>query len=91
MADLLKPEYKGKYGTTIYGAGFDVLLANDVWGPEKTLAFYGKFVKNMQGILNCGGEDRIASGEFLALAMDCGGGTHHEAKYNPAYSEPLPA
>ena len=82
MEDMLKPEYKGKFGTTIYGAGFDVLLANDVWGPDKTLAFYEKLVKNMQGILNCGGEDRIASGEFLALMMDCGGGTHHEPKYN---------
>lgn len=81
MQDMLKPEYKGKFGTTIYGAGFDILLANDMWGPEKTLAFYGKFVKNMQGILNCGSEDRIASGEFPALMMDCGGGGQHDEKY----------
>jgi ABC-type Fe3+ transport system substrate-binding protein len=91
MEDMLKPEYKGKFGTTIYGAGFDVLLADDVWGADKTLAFYEKFVKNMQGILNCGGEDRIASGEFLALIMDCGGGTHHEAKYNNALAHNIVA
>ena len=81
MEDMLKPEYKGKFGTTIYGAGFDVLLADSVWGPEKTLAFYEKFVKNMQGILNCGSEERVASGEFLALVMDCGGGSHHEESF----------
>jgi ABC-type Fe3+ transport system substrate-binding protein len=81
MDDLLKPEFKGKFGTTIYGAGFDVMLANDVWGPEKTLAFYSKFVQNMQGILNCGGDDRVASGEFLALAFDCAGGSQYQPQY----------
>jgi ABC-type Fe3+ transport system substrate-binding protein len=81
MDELLDPKFRGKFGTTIYGAAFDVMLANDVWGPEKTLAYYQKFVANMQGILNCGGDDRVASGEFLALAFDCAGGAHHQPQY----------
>ena len=81
MDELLEPKFKGKYGTTIYGAAFDVLLANDVWGPDKTLAYYEKFTKNMQGILNCGGDDRVASGEFLALVFDCAGGAHHQPQF----------
>ena len=35
-ADLLKPEYKGKFYTTPFLGGFDVLLAPEVWGIEKT-------------------------------------------------------
>ncbi len=82
MADILKPAYKGKFGTTIYGAAFDVLLADSVWGPDKTLDYYKKFVKQAQGILNCGGEDRVASGEFLAMIFDCAGGSQHYPKYS---------
>jgi ABC-type Fe3+ transport system substrate-binding protein len=81
MDDLLKPEFKGKFGTTIYGAAFDVMLAKSVWGPDKTLGYYETFVKNAQGILNCGGDDRVASGEFLALAFDCAGGAHHQPQF----------
>ena len=81
MDELLDAKFKGKFGTTIYGAAFDVLLANDVWGADKTLAYYQKFVQNMQGILNCGGDDRVASGEFLALTFDCAGGAHYLPQY----------
>ena len=81
MDDLLDAKFKGKFGTTIYGAAFDVMLGKDVWGPEKTFAYYQKFVQNMQGILNCGGDDRVASGEFLALAFDCAGGAQYQPQY----------
>ena len=40
--DLLKPEYKGKFYTTPFLGGFDVLLAPDVWGIEKTTAYHLK-------------------------------------------------
>jgi len=81
MDELLEPKFKGTFGTTIYGAAFDVLLAKSVWGPDKTLAFYQKFVQNMQGILNCGGDDRVASGEFLALVFDCAGGAQYQPQF----------
>ncbi len=71
--DLLKPQYKGKFVTTPFLGGFDVLLANEVWGIDKTRAFVAKFADQIGGLLFCGGQDRIASGEFQALVIDCAG------------------
>ena len=39
IEDVLKPEYKGKFVTTPFLAGFDVLLADPKWGAEKTEDF----------------------------------------------------
>ena len=39
MADLLKPEFKDKFVTTPYLAGYDVLLSNDKWGYDKTAEY----------------------------------------------------
>jgi ABC-type Fe3+ transport system substrate-binding protein len=73
MDDLLKPELKGQFATTPFLAGFDVLAAPSVWGPEKTLAYIAKLSKQVEGIFSCGGENRIASGEFPIFIMDCAG------------------
>ncbi len=35
LEDFLKPEWKGKIASTPYSAGFDVLLADDVWGKDE--------------------------------------------------------
>ncbi len=71
--DLLRPEYKGKFVTTPFLGGFDVLLANEVWGVAKTQDYIRKFAQQIAGLLFCGGQDRIASGEFQALVIDCAG------------------
>lgn len=71
LDDLLKPEFKGKFATTSFAAAFDVLLSKEVWGEEKTIAYMEKFAKQIAGINNCGGEQRIVSGEFPALVLDC--------------------
>lgn len=71
--DLLKPEWKGKFATPPYISGYEVLAAESVWGEERALDFMRKLSTQVQGLLNCGGEARLASGEFTALAMDCGG------------------
>lgn len=79
--DLLNPALKGKYVTTPFLGGFDVLLANDVWGVAKTTAFVQKFAQQIGGLLFCGGQDRIASGEFQALVIDCAGTWQNTLKY----------
>jgi ABC-type Fe3+ transport system substrate-binding protein len=79
--DLLKPQYKGKYVTTPFLGGFDVLLANDVWGADKTRGFIEKFAQQIGGLLFCGGQDRIAAGEFQALVIDCAGTWQNTLKY----------
>ena len=81
MTDLLKPEFKGKFTTTPYLAGYDVLLSPEVWGVEKTKDFITKMSDQISGLLLCGAQERIASGEHLALALDCAGAEHNRTRY----------
>ena len=81
MEDLLKPEFKGKFTTTPYLAGFDVLASKEVWGPEKTADYVTKLAGQVSGLLLCGATERIASGEQLALALDCAGAEHNRDRF----------
>jgi len=80
-ADLLQPALKGKFVTTPFLGGFDALLADDVWGVEKTTAYIKQFALQIAGFASCGSVDRIASGELAALALDCGGGWPNNIKF----------
>jgi iron(III) transport system substrate-binding protein len=71
--DFLKPAWKGKIASTPYAASFDVLTASDVWGVEKTIDYVMKLQPQLAGLMGCGEEQRIASGEYAALVMDCEG------------------
>ncbi|HEY7300993.1 MAG TPA: ABC transporter substrate-binding protein [Xanthobacteraceae bacterium] len=73
LDDFLKPAWKGKIASTPYAAGFDVLLADDVWGRERTFAYVRALSKQISGLIRCGEAERIATGEYLALVMDCTG------------------
>src|SRR5690242_14152595 len=81
LEDVLKPEYKGKFVTTPFLAGFDVLLADPRWGPKKTDEFIRKMSGQIAGLLGCEGEDRIASGETPALVIDCSGGSQNRLRF----------
>ena len=70
MADIFNPKWKGKIASTPYAAGFDRLaLAKgiDVIRPvvQKTATWAG-------GLMRCGEYERLASGEFILLFLDCG-------------------
>ena len=73
ITDFLKPEWKGKISSTPYAASFDTLTAKGVWGPEKTEDYVRKLSKNIRGLVRCGEGERIATGEIIALVMDCHG------------------
>ncbi len=73
LEDFLKPAWKGKIASTPYSAGFDILLAEDVWGKEKTVNYVRALSKQITGLIRCGEAERIATGEYLALVMDCTG------------------
>jgi iron(III) transport system substrate-binding protein len=73
LVDFLRPEWKGKIASTPYSAGFDVLYADDVWGKAKTTEFVTKLTSQIAGLIRCGEAERIATGEYLALVMDCTG------------------
>lgn len=74
LADFLKPEWKGKYATTAFGAGFEQLAAKEAWGPARTVEYGKKFAAGLAGFMLCQEPERLASGEFLAFVTDCSGG-----------------
>lgn len=71
ITDFLKPEWKGKIASTPYAASFDTLSAEGVWGPKKTEDYVRKLAKNIRGLIRCGEGERVATGEVIALVMDC--------------------
>ena len=73
LTDLLKPEWKGKIASTPYAASWELITANDVWGAERALDFARQLSKQLAGLMRCNELDRVATGEFLAFAMDCTG------------------
>jgi iron(III) transport system substrate-binding protein len=73
LQDFLKPQWKGKIASTPYAAGLDVLLAEDVWGREKTVNYVHALARQIAGVMRCGETERVATGEYLALVMDCTG------------------
>jgi ABC-type Fe3+ transport system substrate-binding protein len=73
MQDFLDPRWKGKIASTPYAAGFDILAAEDVWGKEKTVNYVRALTKQITGVIRCGEAERVATGEYLALVMDCTG------------------
>jgi ABC-type Fe3+ transport system substrate-binding protein len=79
--DLLKPQYQGKFDTTPFLAGFDVMLSDERWGKQKTIEKVQELSKHIGGLLGCEGIDRIASGEVPALALDCSGGWANTVKF----------
>ena len=81
ISDVLKPQYKGKFVTTPFLAGFDVMLADSEWGDKKTEDFIRKMSGQISGLIGCEAEDRIASGETPALVLDCMGGSQNRLRY----------
>ena len=89
--DLLKPQYKGRFGTTAFVNGFDAMSAKGWEGEAKMADYIPKLGRQAQGILNCGGQDRVASGEFQALVLDCTGGYPNVDAYRGKLALAVPA
>jgi ABC-type Fe3+ transport system substrate-binding protein len=73
LDDFLKPGWTGKIASTPYAAGLDVLLAEDVWGKQKTVTYARALARQIAGLMRCGETERVATGEYLAVVMDCTG------------------
>src|SRR6185437_8092636 len=89
--DLLKPQYKGRFGTTAFVNGFDAMSAKGWEGEAKMADYIPKLGRQAQGVLNCGGQDRVASGEFQALVLDCTGGYPNIDAYRGKLALAVPA
>jgi len=72
LDDLLDPKWKGKIASTPYASGWREFVAPGLLGKDATFAFVHKFAPQVGGLIRCGEADRITSGEFLMLVMDCG-------------------
>ncbi len=70
FAGLFRPEWKGKLASTPYAAGFDELALKD--SDAKIRPIVEKIAQWAGGLIRCGDYDRIASGEFIGLVLDCG-------------------
>jgi iron(III) transport system substrate-binding protein len=80
MQDLLKPEFKGRLASTPQAIGFGDLGSADIWGEEKVFDYLARFSTQLAGLIQCGDDTRVASGEFAAFAIDCGQGATLRAK-----------
>jgi iron(III) transport system substrate-binding protein len=80
LQDLLKPQYRGRLASTPYGATFDYLATDEVWGEQRTTDFLTRFSEQLAGLIRCNETARIASGEFDVLALDCSQSNALEAK-----------
>jgi len=80
LADLLKPQYRGRIATTTSTALFERLALAEVWGAERTVAYVRQLAGQIGGFINCGEEDRIAKGEFDIFAYDCGSARTNQVK-----------
>ncbi len=72
LQDLLRPAYKGRIASTPYAAFFDRLASPELWGEQRTVEYVTKLADQIAGLMRCGEFERIASGEFDAMAIDCG-------------------
>lgn len=70
LDDLLNPAWKGKIASGVNAQSFDRLA--QVIGVERTREFLRKFTQNIGGLIRCGEDERVASGEFLVFALNCG-------------------
>ncbi|MBI2359712.1 MAG: extracellular solute-binding protein [Deltaproteobacteria bacterium] len=78
MDDLLDPKWKGKIASTPIAVSFDRVA--DVLGYAKIKEFLQKFSRQIGGLIQCGEMERLASGQFLLLAFDCGDYVAEQAK-----------
>jgi ABC-type Fe3+ transport system substrate-binding protein len=71
LADLLDPWWKGKIASTIYAASFEAVSAPDMMGYQGSLEYIRKLAPQVAGLLRCSDGERIATGEYAAMGLDC--------------------
>lgn len=72
LNDLLRARFRGKVATTPDVSTLDRLASPDVWAPDKASSFVRRLAPQIGGVIECGDEGRIMSGEFDAFVYDCG-------------------
>ncbi|HLY64061.1 MAG TPA: ABC transporter substrate-binding protein, partial [Chloroflexota bacterium] len=86
LADLLDGSYQGRLASTPYAAGFTDLASPELWGEQRTVDYVTRLSQQIGGLMRCGETERITSGEFDLLAIDCG---NYEAAKAQAQGAPI--
>jgi ABC-type Fe3+ transport system substrate-binding protein len=73
LMDPLAPKWKGKIASNVGASGLYDWAAPDLLGYEFMKDYVIKLNKQIAGLMRCGENDRISSGEFAMLVPDCGG------------------
>jgi ABC-type Fe3+ transport system substrate-binding protein len=74
LQELLEPRYKGRVASTPFAASFDNLAVPELWGEQRTTDYLLKFADQIAGLMRCNEMDRLASGEYEILAIQCSQG-----------------
>jgi ABC-type Fe3+ transport system substrate-binding protein len=74
LQDLLQPRYKGRVASTPFAANFDYLATDELWGEARTMDYLTKLADQITGLMRCTEHERLVTGEFDVLALDCSQG-----------------
>jgi iron(III) transport system substrate-binding protein len=80
LQDVLDPKWKGRIASTPYATPFDLLAQPSELGEAATTAFVEKLADQVGGLIRCGQHERLVSGEFVMLVMNCGSQTDMRAR-----------
>ena len=87
FADLLSPRWKGQIASSPYQGSFlDYIGFPTVFGHQGMLDYVKKFAQQLNGLMTCGGIDRVVSGEFAIFGLDCG---DHEVRLRQRKGIPI--
>jgi ABC-type Fe3+ transport system substrate-binding protein len=87
FADLLNPRWKGQIASSPYEGSFlEYIGFPSVFGHQGMLDYVKKFAQQLNGLMTCGGIDRVVSGEFAIYGVDCG---DHEVRLRQRKGLPI--
>lgn len=80
LQDTLDPKWKGRIASTPYATPFFSLALPIELGEATTTAFVDRLADQAGGLMRCGEHERLLSGEFLMLVMNCGSNSDLRAR-----------
>ena len=72
LADVLSLDDEYALSTTPFASGFGPQFTDAMWGVDKMFAWAEDFATKLDGFIDCGEVERIASGEFDMQVYNCG-------------------
>jgi ABC-type Fe3+ transport system substrate-binding protein len=82
LEDVLHPRWKGIIASTPYATPYFSLALPTELGEATTTAFVERLSDHVGGLMRCGEHERLLSGEFVMLVMNCGSNSEIRAKLN---------